>query len=89
MWRNRSILQVLVLVVLLFPLQTQGTTKFAGPIAATGGVARGNAPIFSCTCSCNGGDKNCSGHCQIFVSCDSAAECFLCVSDCCHDQQLQ
>lgn len=85
MMHNKSTFGLSLLVFLLFALHTQATTSSASSkIKSIEAIAEANTLPLSCTCSCNGGDANCSGHCQIFVSCDSAAECFLCVSDCCH-----
>jgi len=89
MGNNKSTSRLLLLVFLLFALHTQATTSYTSPKGTIGAVGEGNALPFACTCSCNGGEPNCSGHCQIFVSCDSAAECFLCVSDCCRDLKIQ
>lgn len=89
MGHNKSAVRLLVLVFLLFALQTHATTTNTSPKATIGAIAEGDALPFACTCSCNRGEENCSGHCQIFVSCDSAAECFLCVSDCCRDLEIQ
>src|ERR1700686_611764 len=87
MMHNKSIFGLLLLVFLLFALHTQATTSSASSkIKSLEVIAEANTLPLSCTCSCNGGDANCSGHCQIFVSCDSAAECFLCVRDCCHSK---
>lgn len=52
-------------------------------------IVNEEAHLFSCTCSCDRGESNCSGHCQIFVTCDTVAECFKCISDCCRDLQIQ
>jgi hypothetical protein len=87
---SKPTLAMLALVFLLFALHTKATTNFTGPNVKTiETIEERNALPFSCTCSCNGGEKNCSGHCQIFVSCDSAAECFICVSDCCRNMEIQ
>lgn len=80
---------ILVLVILpIFGVQIQGSSNHLpkdsryGTEAAT--VISNSAPApFTCSCSCNGGESNCSGHCQIFGSCDTVSECFACVADCC------
>ena|SRR6185437_3744310 len=88
--RVKAILGLLALFVLLCALHTQATTRYANPrVKSIAAVAKANPEPFSCSCSCNGGEANCSGHCQIFATCDSAAECFFCVSDCCRSLLLQ